>query len=279
MDTSQILDPDSTEADFAARTKDEVLRKLVSLLKRSPVLAEMDSNKVLEKLEQRELLGSTALGDGVAIPHCKVEGLTEFAMALAISPKGVPFDANDGRSVHILCAIVGPPDDPEGHLRLLAAAARAFSSGRVRYELLQSRNSYVLRESFLYNTSGVAGSAGSTARGEQKRSKLLLIVTQEEDAHREIMELFLEVGVSGAVTHEAEMLGHALSGVPLFAGFLDVLGSSRSYPRTILVLVPEDELDSIVSAIEEITGDLDTHSGACIMILDVEGVRGTLESL
>ncbi|MBN1434412.1 hypothetical protein JW921_06600, partial [Candidatus Fermentibacterales bacterium] len=75
------------------------------------------------------------------------------------------------------------------------------------------------------------------------------------------------------------LMGQALSGVPVFAGFLDVLGRSKPVPRTVFALVPENAVDEVIRSIEEITGDLDTHKGACIIVLDVDSVRGTLETL
>jgi len=196
-------------------------------------------------------------------------------MALAISPRGVPFKAMDNRSVHIICGIAGPDSDPDTHLRLLAAAARILSISRVRYEILRSASSYALREAFLYHTSI---SAACQIDAEACR-KLLVVVLQEEKSYREVMELFLELDIPGAVTHEGSLMGETLSTVPLFAGFMDVLGSSRPETRTVMALVPESSIDDIVGAIEEITGDLSTHKGACIMVLTPDLIRGSLETI
>ena len=275
MDISAYLAKESCAMDFAASDKGEVVRKMAALLAASPEVDSELEDDIARGLMDREKLGSTGFGDGIAVPHCKVEGMKGFAMALAISSRGVPFRAMDNRSVHILCAIAGPDSDPDTHLRLLAAAARILSISRVRYEIVRSASTYALREAFLYHASI---SAACKVDAEACR-KLMVVVLQEEKSYREVMELFLELDIPGAVTHEGSLMGETLSTVPLFAGFMDVLGSSKPETRTVMALVPESSIDDIVGAIEEITGDLSTHKGACIMVLTPDLIRGTLETI
>jgi len=75
------------------------------------------------------------------------------------------------------------------------------------------------------------------------------------------------------------MMGTVLSNVPIFAGFMDVLGRSRPEPRLVLTLLAEDRVDEVVSEIEAVTGNLDTHRGACILVSDPLIIRGSLETL
>lgn len=275
MDISSYLPIESCGKDFTASSKEGAIRGMAKLLATSPNVGSDLEDDIAEGLSAREKLGSTGFGDGIAVPHCKVEGMDGFAMALAISPKGVPFKAMDGRSVHIICAIAGPDSDPDTHLRLLAAAARILSISRVRYEILRSASRYALREAFLYHASI---SAACKIDAEACR-KLMVVVLQEEKSYREVMELFLELDIPGAVTHEGSLMSETLSTVPLFAGFMDVLGSSKPETRTVMALIPESSIDDIVGAIEEITGDLSTHKGACVMVLTPDLIRGSLETI
>ncbi len=276
MDISKYLTPEVCTIDLAGGTKEEIIRSLAELIAGSSKAAGTDLANIEQGLLKREEMGSTGFGRGIAIPHCKIEGMKEFVLALGISNKGVAFDAMDGRSVHVFCAIVGPPEDPEMHLRLLAVASRVLGAGRSRYEMLSSSTSYALREAFLYHASPATALDSSKDR---TFNKLILVTVQEEDIYNDIIELFLEMGLPGAITHEGSLMGQILSGVPVFAGFLDVLGSSKPEPRTILALVPGDTLDEIIASIEEITGDLDNHKGACIIVLSPDIVRGSLETV
>ncbi len=151
--------------------------------------------------------------------------MKEFVLALGVSVKGVDFDAMDNRNVHIFCAIVGPPDEPEMHLRLLAAASRVLGGGKSRYEMLSSSTSFALREAFLYHA---APATALDSSKDKTFNKLLIVVVQEEDIYNDIIELFLEMGLPGAITHEGSLMSQILSGAPVFAGFLDVLGSSNT---------------------------------------------------
>ncbi len=274
MDLKQILSVSACSTDIKTRTKEDALAELGNLLATSPGAAGISGETIKEALLEREILGSTGFGNGIAIPHCKIEGIPDFMMALAISPRGTQFDAMDNHSVHIFCAIIGPPDEPEKHLRLLAVASRILGSGRSRYELLNSATPYALREGFLFHA------APATALMKKKgKTKLLMTIVQDEDTYEEIMELFLEMDILGAVTHEGSLMGQVLSGAPIFADFLEVLGRSDPEPKTIITTVPEESLDEIVSAIEEITGDLDNHLGACIIVLTPDLIRGSLETI
>jgi PTS system nitrogen regulatory IIA component len=276
MDVTRVLSVESCSTSLKSRKAADVLGELAGLILRSPNAQGIPLGTIVEGLLQREELGSTGFGNGVAVPHCKIPGMKEFAMALGISRGGIPFNAMDRHSVHIFCCIVGPEEDTEGHLRLLAAAARVLAIGKARYRLMRSETPHALREEFLYHTAPASSAVVHDSDGAQK---LMMIVVQEEEWYSEIMELFLEMGVVGATTTDSTMMGPALSKVPIFAGFMDVLGRSRPEPRTITALVPEKSVEDIVAAVEEITGDLDTHRGACIIILSPDLVRGSLETV
>jgi fructose-specific phosphotransferase system IIA component len=101
--------------------RDEVLKEMVSFLKkRNRITKEKD---LYEKLIQREDLGSTAIGEGVAIPHCKMKGIKDPVVMLAVSTKGVQFHSLDGKTSHLFFLVASSPDNPSLNLQILAAIA------------------------------------------------------------------------------------------------------------------------------------------------------------
>lgn len=276
MQLKEILDPSGCTNDLRAKNRDDALEKISELMAMNPSAGGVPARTIFEGLSEREKLGSTGVGDGVAIPHCRIDSMKGFAVTLAVSRKGLNWNSSDGRSVHIICGIAGPGESTEDHLRILAGAARVLGAGKARHEILKADTPFSMREAFLYHLVPV------TARleeGRRDKRKLVILVLQEESTYNQIMELFLEGGIEGAVTLQASMMGTVLSNVPIFAGFMDVLGRSRPEPRVVLTLLPEDRVDETVSEIEEITGNLDTHSGACILVSDPLIIRGSLETL
>jgi len=83
-----------------------------------------DADQLFERLWDREQLGSTAIGAGVAIPHCKLEQIHEVILAVGLSPAGVDFDSVDGKQVHVFFLVLSPADAPAEHLKSLAAISR-----------------------------------------------------------------------------------------------------------------------------------------------------------
>lgn len=80
--------------------------------------------ELFQRLWEREQLGTTGIGSGIAIPHCKLAGLAHGIVAVGMVPEGVDFDAPDGRPVKILFLVVSPSGSPAEHLQVLAAISR-----------------------------------------------------------------------------------------------------------------------------------------------------------
>lgn len=80
--------------------------------------------EIARRFAEREALGSTALGRGLAVPHCKLAGLDRPWLVVGVHREGVDFGAPDGAPVHVFLAVVSPPAAPAAHLKVLAAISR-----------------------------------------------------------------------------------------------------------------------------------------------------------
>lgn len=96
---------------------------------------ELTSRAVFDALLARERLGSTALGEGVAIPHCRLAGMTGIRAALITLAEGVDFDAPDGGPVDLLCCLIVGEEEQDRHLKLLSQLAQIFSDAGKRRAL------------------------------------------------------------------------------------------------------------------------------------------------
>ncbi len=116
-----------------AKTKRGVLEELS---RRVIEFQDLDIDEMVGNLLAREKLGSTGIGDGVAIPHAKLSGLGKMILSVGRSPAGVPFEAMDGRPVHIFFVLFAPENSTSAHLKTLAGISRMLKSSRVRENLI-----------------------------------------------------------------------------------------------------------------------------------------------
>jgi len=115
------------------RTKREVLEELTdALLKQKP---QLNRARVVEVLLERERLGSTGIGDGIAITHGKVKDLDQLALSFGRSTAGVDFESMDGKPAHFFFLLVAPENCAGIHLRALAKIARLLKNSSVRKRL------------------------------------------------------------------------------------------------------------------------------------------------
>ena len=122
MKISEILDKGAVSLELKASTKDDALKELVKILGTSEAIT--DQKSIVKALVERENLGSTGIGQGIAIPHAKTDKVKRLVAVLGISKSGVNFDALDGESVHIFFLLVAPKDTAGPHLKALAQISR-----------------------------------------------------------------------------------------------------------------------------------------------------------
>ena len=121
MKINTLLSEDMVIPEILSQQKDSALQEIVRYLKSKDKVRQ--DKELYAKLIQRERLGSTAIGDGIAIPHCKLKEVENPLVALAISRKGVLFDALDGKPTHLIFLIVSSPENPSQNLQILASLA------------------------------------------------------------------------------------------------------------------------------------------------------------
>lgn len=122
MQLSSLTRPDLIFVDLPGADGPTVLRALAEKVVEQGVVP--DADKLYRSLLEREKLGTTALGEGVAVPHCKIAGLSEVVVAVGLFPRGIDFEAGDGEPVRLLFLVISPEAAPAEHLRSLAAISR-----------------------------------------------------------------------------------------------------------------------------------------------------------
>ena len=121
MQLSEFLDFDAIKPAMPSANKRGLLQQLAQL---SGQRTGLDSNEILASLVERERLGSTGFGHGVAIPHGKVEGLKQIYCLFARLPDAIDYQAIDGERVDLVFLLLSPPDAGAEHLKALAAVSR-----------------------------------------------------------------------------------------------------------------------------------------------------------
>jgi PTS system nitrogen regulatory IIA component len=134
MKFCDILREDLIIPDLRETDKTRVLEELVSCL--AAAVEGINASELLEVLQEREKLGSTGIGDGVAIPHGKLKELKQLLAVFGKSTRGVDFDAIDGRPVHLFFLLVAPENSAGMHLKALARLSRLLKNNGFRQKLM-----------------------------------------------------------------------------------------------------------------------------------------------
>ena len=142
MYLSEYLCHDCVIAELTARNKDQVLRELASVAKRRG----LNEDLVYAVLLEREKLGTTAVGGGIAIPHGKMAGIDSMLLFFARSTQGVDFDAADKRPCHFFFAVLAPEGAAGQHLGMLGAIARRVRDAAFITRLTQAQNAEELAD-------------------------------------------------------------------------------------------------------------------------------------
>ena len=138
MKISDFLTVESVIPVLMSRDKTSAIEEMADWL--ASCYPQLDSKKVLDVLLDRERISTTAIGEGVAIPHGKLAGVDRVLGVFARSPEGVDFASLDGEPTHLFFALIAPENAAADHLKALARISRLLKDERFRRRLIAAQN-------------------------------------------------------------------------------------------------------------------------------------------
>ncbi len=138
MRLSELLNPSAITLRLKAKTKREALVELVGVLEAAHGFA--SQGEILDRVMRREAMMTTAIGNGIAIPHGKARAVDRMAAAVGVIPEGLEFEAEDGQLVHLVVLFVSPESATTLHVKVLANISRLLKEEGVRRSLREARS-------------------------------------------------------------------------------------------------------------------------------------------
>ena len=144
---NQVLSAERTYLEDFGASKKKVLQTLAERL--SKTLSGVSDIELFDQLIARERLGSTGIGSGVAVPHCRLNGLTQPTAALVKLPNKIDFEAIDKAPVDLIFALIVPVDATDEHLQLLASVVERVNDASNLKKIRRCTNAQALYEQFI----------------------------------------------------------------------------------------------------------------------------------
>ncbi|RLB12224.1 MAG: PTS sugar transporter subunit IIA [Deltaproteobacteria bacterium] len=136
MKLSEIIEQDDIIPELQAEDKAGVLEELAEVICRHEPL--LNKKRLVQVLMDRERLGTTGIGDGIAIPHGKIDVLKTPLLSFGRSKKGINYNAIDNKPVHLFFLLVAPENSSGLHLHILARIARLLKNNKFKKGLMEA---------------------------------------------------------------------------------------------------------------------------------------------
>jgi len=268
MKLIDVLRKECVIAGAKYENKAETLREIVQAAKKSPILKDVPDEEILAGLRQRESLGSTGFGKGIAIPHCRLKSITDFVAGIITVPSGVDFEALDGEKVKLIIFIIAPEAKANEHLKLLSAISQTLLIPGAVKEILAEGTSEAVYESFLRYTHAEIDTKKQTTK------VVFNVFVQDETVFRDILEKLAGIETSSLVIVNTENVAAYLTKVPLFADFWR--DKPSRFSKVITIVIDKGLSNEAIRRVESITGDLNAYTGVMVIEQDISYAAGSL---
>ena len=149
MKITDVLSLEMTHSDIHCLSKKRLLESLAGIVNTYLGGSQEQSDSLFHRFIAREKLGSTAIGDGVAIPHCRIDNVTEIRSAIIKLDTGIEFDAPDNKPVDLIFALLVPQQANQEHLETLSELAQFLSNEENRVRLRDCHNAQAILDALM----------------------------------------------------------------------------------------------------------------------------------
>ena len=270
MELSTVLRLECIEVNCTVADKDAALRAVARAAKRCSQLRDVDEPTLLEALRDREKVASTGVGKGVAIPHCRLEGLEGYVVGFLTVPDGVDFAAIDEEMARLIIFMVGPRGGPgEGHIRILSSVSQTLNQPGVVEALLAEHTAAGARARLLeYCRTHFKTTSQLSARN------MFHVFVQDEDAFDEILQIFAGSSACSVAIVEAKNESSYLSRMPLFADFWSA--GVQDFSRIIIAVVDGQMTNELVRRVEGVIAALNGKERVLLTVQNLFYATGAL---
>jgi PTS system nitrogen regulatory IIA component len=269
MKLSDVIRLECVKPQASVEDKAMALCEIAALARKSPLCRNVSEESILEALQDRETLGSTAFGHGVAIPHCRLSTIHEFVVGLISVPDGVDFEAPDGKKVSLIIFIIAPTTNSAAHVRILSAISQALQDPAAVKKMVVAKTAKTLCEKF------IQAAESEFEVYEPGKKNRLTITIQDQTVFDKILEALASVeGVSLSII-ESQNAYHYLKSIPLFADLSE--HDHPAFSKQIIAVVERKLSNEIIRRIETFTGSLSECSGILVTVQELAFCAGMLE--
>lgn len=268
MKLSSILKPECVLTGVSLDSKKSALHAVAAAAKRDKDLDQVSEDKIYRLLKAREAIGTTGFGRGIAIPHCRIDSATNFTVGFITVPDGVKFDALDGELVYLIIFIVGPSRETTQYIKILSCISHNLVSPEIVKKIIESRDAETACD---YLKSQLQDDVDT---GEQTNKNIINIFIQNRDFFLPVLEVFVDLDVTGVTVYEGRTSASFLVRLPLFAGMWR--DRSEQFCKQIVVVVEKNITNEIIRRIEKITGPLQNRTDIILSIQEPFYVVGNL---
>jgi mannitol/fructose-specific phosphotransferase system IIA component (Ntr-type) len=249
----------------AARSKEEALHEIARLLLKTDAMSGLDEGTIYGALSERERIGSTAFGKGIAIPHCSFDEVEEFVIGVLAAPEGVDFGSLDKKPTRLFFCIVGPKAKRGEHIQILSSISKLLKTPDLTEKLVHAKNEEevktLLREIPVRREEAV----------EKKDKCLLSVFVQRDESFDDILQTVSAALKGSIAVVEANNAGYYLHKLPLFASFWS---EQTKIPTRIIIAVVDKALSNdVIRRINLVV----EGAGVLITVCDLSYTAGDIE--
>jgi PTS system nitrogen regulatory IIA component len=233
-----------------------------------PELSAIPFEAILRGFRDREALASTGIGEGIAVPHCRIPDVPDFVVGMITLAEAIDFGSMDGKKVSVIAFIVGPDSKTVDHPRILSGLSMRLSRPEVMRRLSAATTSQELFEGLEFP---------GLQKGERELSDekvIAHVIVQDRDVFHRVLEAIESLVGATAIVLESSNASQHLTRLPVFASFLS--DGPGQFSRVIFASVPKRLTNEAIRRIEAVTGPLDDREDVAVIVQDVFLMAGTL---
>ncbi|WP_372794394.1 PTS sugar transporter subunit IIA [Pontiella sp.] len=268
MNLIEVLRNECVQTRATCSDRKELLETIARLAVKSPVLSGVNESTILQGLIDREELSTTGFGNGIAIPHCRLDGVEDFVVGILSTAQGIDFSAMDGKPVRLFVFIVAPSSQSNVHIKVLSAISQVLNVPAHVEEMLRAPTPEVLTENFLRHVRDEADPR------QHDNKNLFRVQIQNEDLFHDVVKIFAGFNSTTVMVTEAEPAANYIQKMPLFAGFWS--DKHTEFCKVILATVDKNNTNETIRRIEQEVGSLDERDDILLTVQELFYCAGSL---